>query len=134
MNKIDWPIKIFSDYTHYKKTERSELSSFLKPYWKDMAFTEDERLRMYGIGEKDFAVINDIKDSDIVIIPMQDVLNLGGEARMNFPGKLGGNWTWRMKWEQVASNLPHSYKQMAELYERPPKPVEEEEIEVHAKK
>jgi 4-alpha-glucanotransferase len=72
--------------------------------------------------------------ADIVIIPMQDVLNLGGEARMNFPGKLGGNWTWRMKWEQVASNLPHSYKQMAELYERPPKPVEEEEIEVHDKK
>ena len=72
--------------------------------------------------------------ADIVIIPMQDVLNLGGEARMNFPGKLGGNWTWRMKWEQVSSNLPHGYKQMAELYERPPKPVEEEEIEVHDKK
>jgi len=73
--------------------------------------------------------------ADIVIIPMQDVLNLGGEARMNFPGKLGGNWTWRMKWEQVPSNLPHTYKQMAELYERPPKPQEEEEkIEVHDKK
>jgi 4-alpha-glucanotransferase len=64
---------------------------------------------------------------------MQDVLNLGGEARMNFPGKLGGNWSWRMKWEQVQSNLPHAYKQMAELYERPPKPQKEEEIEVHDK-
>lgn len=64
---------------------------------------------------------------------MQDVLNLGGEARMNFPGKLGGNWAWRMKWEQVPSNLPHTYKQMTELYERPPKPQEEEEIEVHDK-
>lgn len=72
--------------------------------------------------------------ADIVIIPMQDVLNLGGDARMNFPGKLGGNWTWRMKWEQVASNLPHAYNQMTELYERPPKPQKEEEIEVHDKK
>ncbi len=72
--------------------------------------------------------------ADIVIIPMQDVLNLGGEARMNFPGKLGGNWAWRMKWEQVPSNLPNTYKQMAELYERPPKPQEEEEeIESHEK-
>lgn len=30
------------------------------------------------------------------IAPMQDVLGLGGEARMNFPSRLGGNWEWRM--------------------------------------
>jgi 4-alpha-glucanotransferase len=30
------------------------------------------------------------------ITPMQDVLGLGGAARMNFPSKLGGNWEWRM--------------------------------------
>jgi 4-alpha-glucanotransferase len=30
------------------------------------------------------------------ITPMQDVLGLGGDARMNFPSKLGGNWEWRM--------------------------------------
>lgn len=30
------------------------------------------------------------------IAPMQDVLSLGGEARMNFPSRLGGNWDWRM--------------------------------------
>jgi len=29
------------------------------------------------------------------IMPMQDVLGLGSEGRMNTPGKLGGNWTWR---------------------------------------
>lgn len=29
------------------------------------------------------------------IFPMQDILNLGSEARMNTPGKEGGNWTWR---------------------------------------
>lgn len=29
------------------------------------------------------------------IFPMQDILNLGAEARMNTPGKQGGNWTWR---------------------------------------
>lgn len=29
------------------------------------------------------------------IFPMQDVLNLGAEGRMNTPGKEGGNWTWR---------------------------------------
>ncbi|MFT4974528.1 MAG: 4-alpha-glucanotransferase [Myxococcota bacterium] len=35
------------------------------------------------------------------IAPLQDVLNLGGEARMNTPGVAKGNWGWR------ASDLPH---------------------------
>ena len=34
--------------------------------------------------------------ADTVILPMQDVLGLGGEARMNLPGTTGGNWAWRM--------------------------------------
>lgn len=33
--------------------------------------------------------------SDIAIAPMQDFLNLGNEARMNFPSTLSGNWQWR---------------------------------------
>jgi 4-alpha-glucanotransferase len=52
---------------------------------------------------------------------MQDVLNLGGESRMNFPSRLGGNWTWRFKWEQMNENIAPHYKGMAALYERPPK-------------
>ncbi len=58
--------------------------------------------------------------ANMVIIPMQDILELGSEARMNFPGKLGGNWTWRFEWEQVDSNLPSKYKFLTEIYERPP--------------
>lgn len=33
----------------------------------------------------------------ISIIPMQDILGLNNEARMNYPGRLGGNWKWRLK-------------------------------------
>ncbi|MCQ2437756.1 MAG: 4-alpha-glucanotransferase [Clostridia bacterium] len=36
-------------------------------------------------------------DAKTVIVPMQDWLELGGEARMNFPGTLGNNWGWRMQ-------------------------------------
>ncbi|RPI75188.1 MAG: 4-alpha-glucanotransferase, partial [Ignavibacteriales bacterium] len=67
--------------------------------------------------------------ANIVIIPMQDVLNLGGEARMNFPGKPGGNWTWRFTWQQVPPYLAGAYKELAELYERPPKPEKEVKVE-----
>jgi len=59
--------------------------------------------------------------ANIVIIPMQDMLKLGGESRMNFPGKLGGNWTWRFTWEQIDKNLTAHYKGLSVLYERPPK-------------
>ena len=34
--------------------------------------------------------------ADTAVIPMQDILGLGGDARMNVPGTLGGNWLWRM--------------------------------------
>ncbi len=68
--------------------------------------------------------------SDIVIIPLQDVLNLGGEARMNFPGTLGGNWTWRFTWDQITDDLVKKYKNMGELYDRPPQTIDNEEIEV----
>ena len=33
----------------------------------------------------------------IALVPMQDFLGLGGEARMNFPGREAGNWTWRLR-------------------------------------
>lgn len=34
--------------------------------------------------------------ADTVIIPMQDYLHLGSEARMNYPSRVGNYWTWRM--------------------------------------
>jgi 4-alpha-glucanotransferase len=66
--------------------------------------------------------------ANIVIIPMQDILNLGEEARMNFPGKLGGNWTWRFTWNQIADDLHLKYLGLAKLYERPPAPKKVETI------
>ncbi|MCX6151795.1 MAG: 4-alpha-glucanotransferase [Ignavibacteriales bacterium] len=68
--------------------------------------------------------------ANIVVIPMQDMLNLGTEARMNFPGTLGGNWTWRFTWDQIPKDLIKIYKEMTIMYERPPKPKEETVIDV----
>jgi 4-alpha-glucanotransferase len=39
--------------------------------------------------------------ADIAIIPFQDVIGLGSEGRMNFPGTSKGNWEWRFTWDQV---------------------------------
>ena len=42
--------------------------------------------------------------ADMAVAPLQDLMGLGNEARMNFPGRLGGNWDWRMK-EDALSDL-----------------------------
>jgi len=68
--------------------------------------------------------------ANIVVIPMQDILNLGTDARMNFPGTLGGNWTWRFTWEQIPPELTKQYKELTIMFERPQKPREHVVIEV----
>lgn len=78
-------------------------------------------LNYYG-NDVRFAVIKAAYSSvaNTVIIPMQDILNLGSEARMNFPGRPYGNWQWRFGWEQINEELTNIYKELTALYERPP--------------
>jgi 4-alpha-glucanotransferase len=52
------------------------------------------------------------------IAPMQDLLGLGGEARMNYPSRLGGNWEWRMAEEDTSPDLADQIKELNELYFR----------------
>jgi 4-alpha-glucanotransferase len=61
---------------------------------------------------------------------MQDILNLGSEARMNMPGRAGGNWQWRFSWDQIDENLSGIYKELCLLYDRPPEKKDEEEFEI----
>jgi 4-alpha-glucanotransferase len=53
-----------------------------------------------------------------VIVPMQDVLGLGEEARMNVPSVAQGNWEWRLLPEQVTSELAKRLAKMTRLYGR----------------
>ena len=52
------------------------------------------------------------------IIPMQDLLGLGSEARMNVPGVKDGNWKWQFNWQQVPDNLSKQCLKMNRLYGR----------------
>lgn len=56
--------------------------------------------------------------ADTVLIPMQDVLGLGSEARMNRPATLGGNWRWRYRAGVLKPELAARLREMAELYDR----------------
>ena len=49
---------------------------------------------------------------DTAVVPMQDILHLGKEARMNYPGITGGNWLWRMKPDSLSLELSMKYNRL----------------------
>ena len=57
---------------------------------------------------------------DTAIIPMQDYLELGTEARINEPSTTGMNWRWRLKqdWLEENPKLAKKIKHMTEMYNR----------------
>jgi 4-alpha-glucanotransferase len=52
------------------------------------------------------------------IIPMQDVLGLGSEARMNFPGTTEENWCWRFVPDMLTEEIKDRLKELTALYGR----------------
>jgi 4-alpha-glucanotransferase len=52
------------------------------------------------------------------IVPLQDVLGLGSEARMNTPGAAEGNWEWRVRPEQVDERHARRLAELTEVYGR----------------
>ena len=56
--------------------------------------------------------------SKLCIIPMQDWLGLGDEARINTPSTLGGNWVWRMKKGAFTKKLATDIRRITKLYAR----------------
>jgi 4-alpha-glucanotransferase len=56
--------------------------------------------------------------ADTAIYPMQDVLALPTEHRMNFPGKAEGYWEWRFDWSQVEPRHAQRLAHLARLYGR----------------
>jgi len=56
--------------------------------------------------------------ADMAVAPLQDVLNLGTEARMNLPGTAAGNWGWRFQWDQVGDGVRGRLRELTILYLR----------------
>jgi 4-alpha-glucanotransferase len=54
----------------------------------------------------------------IAIVPLQDVLGLGSEARMNLPGTLSGNWRWRYRARDLTPVLSERLKSLTTMYDR----------------
>ncbi len=57
-------------------------------------------------------------NAQTAIIPMQDYLRLGSEARMNIPSTLGNNWKWRVRSEQLTKKLSEKISKWTLEYNR----------------
>ena len=58
--------------------------------------------------------------SCLAIIPMQDILHLGGDCRMNTPGTTENNWQWRFEWSQLSDEMVHEFTSAIYHYQRAP--------------
>lgn len=56
--------------------------------------------------------------ANTALVPLQDVLDLGSEARMNTPGVAAGNWSWRFSWQQVPDWMAPYLRELAAIYGR----------------
>jgi 4-alpha-glucanotransferase len=56
--------------------------------------------------------------ADTALAPLQDLLGLGAEARMNRPSQSDGNWGWRLQAEMLSEELAARLRQLAQTYGR----------------
>lgn len=95
--------------------------------WYEVSATNDERdffrryLRTDGSAPA-WSLIDAAFRSvaDMAVVPLQDILNLGTEARMNLPGRADGNWKWRFRPQQLTGHVEWRLLESTTIYGRDP--------------
>ena len=93
-------------------------------WWKSSATEEERRAVRAYLGESKDGIQWDFIRSamgsvaDLCVIPLQDVLGLGSEARMNVPSKAGGNWSWRYPSGALTAELAQRLAALVEVTDR----------------
>ncbi|MBD2091372.1 4-alpha-glucanotransferase [Microcoleus sp. FACHB-1515] len=96
-------------YEQLPEEERRSLHDYLGCTGSDGIHWDLIRLAFSSVGNQ-------------AIVPLQDVLGLGTEARMNFPGKAEGNWSWRYHTDALKPELGDRLAHLTQIYGRVAKP------------
>ena len=97
-------------------------------WWNSGAAEHERRNALAYLGRCDdgihWAFIRAAQSSvaSLSIVPLQDALGLGSEARMNTPSLHGGNWKWRCNASQLTKELSDKLAHLAEVTDRLPRP------------
>lgn len=77
---------------------------------------EDEGIALkHGLSELvvDTMITNAMHSrANLAVVPLQDILHLGNEARMNIPGTVDNNWTWQFSWGQLERGKHEKIKEL----------------------
>lgn len=101
----------------------------LMGWWNSGASAEEKRSAEAYFGRPDdgihWAFIRGAQASvaSLAVVPLQDVLGLGSEARMNTPSLYGGNWKWRVQPGALTKELGAKLAHLAEVADRLPEPL-----------
>ncbi|VAW42114.1 4-alpha-glucanotransferase (amylomaltase) [hydrothermal vent metagenome] len=94
-------------------------------WYRNASGAEQDHVRRYiGISGQDIAWdltrLAFMSVSNTAVATLQDLMNLGNEARMNFPGKVGGYWRWRYLPQMLTQDIATRLREMTEIYGRVP--------------
>ncbi|MDY0269019.1 4-alpha-glucanotransferase [Trichloromonas sp.] len=92
-------------------------------WWKTLAKMERDRVREYlGHGGRempwDLIRLAQASVARLCILPMQDLLGLGADGRMNVPGQASGNWGWRYRPGDLKPEIAERLARLVALYGR----------------
>jgi 4-alpha-glucanotransferase len=94
-------------------------------WWTSLALPQKEQVLAYvgHDGPLHWAMLRLAMSSiaDSVVFPLQDVLGLGSDARMNSPGRAQGNWSWRYPADALTDELKGQLKLITTTYGRSPR-------------
>lgn len=101
-------------------------NSTVKGWFTKEARPEDRRRLFKYIGREineenihwEFIRLGMMSVANMVIFPMQDILGLGEEAKMNLPATSHGNWQWRLMPTQITSSVLKELREMTGVYGR----------------
>jgi 4-alpha-glucanotransferase len=105
-------------------------------WWQNGATADEKRFASAYLGKHEdgihWAMIRAAEGSvaHLCVIPVQDVLGLGSEARMNVPSSSNGNWSWRYQPDALTSELANTMALLMEVSDRggpPPRASEKKD-------
>lgn len=95
--------------------------------WFEKTATADEKKRLFEYLGREVAAeqlhwelirLVMMSVANTAIFPAQDILGLGGEARMNLPATQQGNWQWRLRADHLTPGVTEKLRSMTETYGR----------------
>ena len=92
-------------------------------WYGSLAAGARDQVRRY-LGRPDDEVVDALRRAALAsvavlsVLPAQDILHLGSEARLNRPGTTSGNWSWRLPPHSLTPELAVRYRDLNQLYNR----------------